>query len=444
MGYNLILAWHGLRRFPRSTLLAVVTVAMGLAAAMTTLTLLHQLTADPLPGRSQHLFLAWVDTVHGKVEQHTSRNDITVAHYHRIKLDDARELLRQHRATWQAAMASVNTELSAYGEPDARVQHGYVLATTAEYQPLLGVALREGRSWTMAEERARTPVAVIDSTLAQQLFGHADPLGRELKIGKGIFRVIGVSAPFSPQPHFYDLSAMTFSASRHDLAFAPLDALLDAGVEMGGNDGCDEDAPKRNTMFGTDAAHCAALSYWVELPSRAAVDTYGGYLRSYAAGQKSVAGYGKPVRADLTGVGAWLSRQGVVPDHVRLNAWLAGSFLLLCMVNVAGLLAARFLRRGGEIGIRRALGAPRVAIFQQHVLEAALICLAGGLLAWPLTLFGLWTLRLQDSGFTDLARLDPSMFGALFGLALMVGVLTGWLPAWRASRVEPGLQVKSI
>jgi putative ABC transport system permease protein len=52
-------------------------------------------------------------------------------------------------------------------------------------------------------------------------------------------------------------------------------------------------------------------------------------------------------------------------------------------------------------------------------------------------------LRLQDSGFTDLARLDPAMFGALFLLALGVGVLTGWLPAWRASRVEPGLQVKS-
>ncbi len=159
--------------------------------------------------------------------------------------------------------------------------------------------------------------------------------------------------------------------------------------------------------------------------------------------QQALAGYGKTPRAELTGVGAWLSRQNVVPDNVRLNAWLAGSFLLLCMANVAGLLAARFLRRGAEIGIRRALGAPRAAIFQQHVFEAALICLLGGVLALPLTLFGLWTLRLQDSGFTDLAHLDPAMFAALFALALAVGVLTGWLPAWRASRVEPGLQVKS-
>ena len=51
--YNLELALHGLRRFPRSTLLVVLTVALGLAACMTTLTLLHVLSADPLPGRSQ-------------------------------------------------------------------------------------------------------------------------------------------------------------------------------------------------------------------------------------------------------------------------------------------------------------------------------------------------------------------------------------------------------
>jgi putative ABC transport system permease protein len=443
MRYNLMLAWYGLKRFPRSTILAVLTVAMGLAATMTTLALLHQLTADPLPGRSGHLYLAWVDTVRAKPVAIQSLNGINPSNFHRIKLDDAQELLHEHRATWQAAMTSVFTEMAANDGAHPHVSHAYLLAATAEFQPLLGVALRSGRSWTAAEDAARAPVAVVDEALAQELFGSIQVVGRELKIGSHVFQVIGVSAPFSPQPHFYDLSAMSFSGSRRDRAFVPLGALLDAGIDLAGNDGCDEDAPKKRTMFGTDAAHCAAVSYWVDLPSKAQADAFGDYLQHYAANQKSLAGFGKPPRSELTGVGAWLNKQNVVPDNVRLNAWLAGSFLLLCMSNVAGLLAARFLRRGGEIGIRRALGAPRVAIFQQHVFEASLICLIGGLLAWPLTLFGLWTLRLQDSGFTDLARLDPSMFGALFALALAVGLLTGWLPAWRASRVEPGLQVKS-
>jgi putative ABC transport system permease protein len=123
--------------------------------------------------------------------------------------------------------------------------------------------------------------------------------------------------------------------------------------------------------------------------------------------------------------------------------WLAASFLVLCMANVAGLLGAKFLHRSSEIGIRRALGAPRRAVFAQYVLEAGAISVLGGVVALPLTMLGLWILRLQDQGFTDLARLDPAMFAGLFLLALAVGVLVGLLPAWRASAVEPGLQVKS-
>ncbi|HXD35979.1 MAG TPA: FtsX-like permease family protein [Rhodanobacter sp.] len=113
------------------------------------------------------------------------------------------------------------------------------------------------------------------------------------------------------------------------------------------------------------------------------------------------------------------------------------------MANVAGLLTARFLHRSGEIGIRRALGAPRHAVFAQHLLEAAAVSVVGGALALPLTVLGLWILRKQEEGFTDMARLDPVMFGGLFVLALAVGLLVGLLPAWRASTVEPGLQVKS-
>ena len=70
--YSLELALHGLRRSPKSTVLAIVTVALGLAASMTTLALLHMLSADPLPGRSQHLYLAWVDTVQAKPDSYES------------------------------------------------------------------------------------------------------------------------------------------------------------------------------------------------------------------------------------------------------------------------------------------------------------------------------------------------------------------------------------
>jgi putative ABC transport system permease protein len=438
--YNLELALHGLRRFPKSTLLAVLTAALGLAACMTTLALLHMLTADPLPGRSQHLYLAWVDTVQAKLADYPSLNGVKVKNYRRIKMTDAQALLQAHRAPRQAALAGLDADVST-GDGDHVQQGQSLLGTTSEFVPMFGVALRYGRSWSAAEDDARAPVAVIDVDLAQKLFGTGNVVGRSIRLDKSVFRVIGVSTRFAPQPHFYGLDRWTFSGSDLENVFVPYTAALDAGLVPGDSDGCDASNRERS-LFDADPARCAWLAYWVQLDTPQEVADYRSYLDHYAGQQPALEGRIRQ-KAQLRGVSGWLTLQNVVPDNARMNVWLAGSFLLLCMVNVAGLLTAKFLRRSAEIGIRRALGAPRRAIFAQHVLEATVVSALGGVLALPLTLLGLWILRMQDQGFTDLARLDPLMFGGLFALALAVGVLVGVLPAWRASTVEPGLQVKS-
>jgi putative ABC transport system permease protein len=433
--YNFELALQGLRRFPKSTLLVMVTVALGLSASMTTLTLLHMLSADPLPGRSQHLYLAWVDTVQSKP------NSGTIYLGKNIKMTDAQALLASRRAVRQAAMADVNASVAA-GDGMHMQKNQTLLATTGDFISMFGVPLRHGRSWSAAEDAARAPVTVIDSDLAKKLFGTTDAVGRSLLINAKVFQVIGVSAPYAPQPHFYGLDSWAFSADSRENLYAPYTAALDAGLTTQNIGECDATAV-RKTLFALDPTHCAWLGYWVWLDTPKQVIDYRDYLNRYAQQQKTLAGFTKPARSELFSVSEWLAQQNVIPDNVRLNVWMAVSFLLLCMVNVAGLLTARFLRRSGEIGIRRALGAPRRAVFQQHILESGIVCVMGGVLALPLTLLGLWILRQQDQGFTDLARLDTSMFGALFLLALLVGVLVGVVPAWRASAVEPGLQVKS-
>ncbi len=121
--YNLELAFRGLRGFPKSTVLVVLTVALGLSACMTTLALLHVLSADPLPGRSEHLYLAWVDTVLAKPTNYQSLNGVTQANYRRIKLADAQALLSAHRAVRQAVVANMAAdEISADGKHAQRAQ----------------------------------------------------------------------------------------------------------------------------------------------------------------------------------------------------------------------------------------------------------------------------------------------------------------------------------
>lgn len=440
VGYSMELALQGLRRYPKTTALAVLTVAIGLAASMTTLVLLHMLSADPLPGRSRHLYLAWIDAVQAKPQTFTSLDGMTTYDYKRLKMPDAEALLATHKGTMQAVAADLDARVEFDKDRHFDEQ---LLATSSDFIPMFGVALRDGRSWTAAEDTARAPVAVIDSELAQRLFGTPRAIGQVVQIKHHVFRVIGISQPYSPQPHFYGLNAWTFSGNYHENIFVPYGAAIDAGLASSSTDGCDDATDKSKRYIAVDPVHCEWLAYWVRLDTPQEVKAYRSFLDHYAQQQTSLGNYGKKPQSQLLNVQQWLMRQNVIPDNVRLNVWLAGSFLVLCMVNVAGLLAAKFMRRGAEVGIRRALGASQRAVMLHHLFEAGMVCLLGGALAWPLTLVGLALLRMQDQGFTDLARLDVTMFMALFALALCVGVLVGLLPSWRVSMVQPGLQVKS-
>jgi putative ABC transport system permease protein len=140
----------------------------------------------------------------------------------------------------------------------------------------------------------------------------------------------------------------------------------------------------------------------------------------------------------------WLDFNGVVPRDVRLQTWLAFAFLAICLFNTVGLLLAKFLRRSGEIGVRRALGASRAAVFAQCLTEAGMIGLIGGVAGWLLTLVGLWLVRRQSTPYADMVHLDLGMFLVTFALAVATSLLAGLLPAMLASRVAPALQLKTL
>jgi len=115
----------------------------------------------------------------------------------------------------------------------------------------------------------------------------------------------------------------------------------------------------------------------------------------------------------------------------------------VCLLNTVGLLLAKFMRRGGEIGVRRALGASRRAIFGQCLVEAGTVGLAGGVLGLVLAWLGLWAVRQQPTSYADLAHLDPAMLATTFVLAVAASVLAGLVPAWHACQVTPAIQLKS-
>jgi putative ABC transport system permease protein len=440
MNYAIETGLRGLRRHPRTMALSILTLGLGLASVMTMLSLLAMLSADPLPGISQQLYLGWVDS--RKLGQTgDGRSDDATNPPRLWKLADAEAVAAAQPRTRQTAL--VATALDVFNEDGKRDNPRAILAS-GQMPSMFGVPLLHGRYWTPQEERERAPVVILDTSTSQKLLGTPDGIDRNVRIGKAMFRVIGISGEWNPQPHVYALQedeaawGNTFAVK----AFLPLHAAIDAGVTPLSSQDCDRGGGGfRFNELDTEA--CRFLQVWAELATPQAVAAFGEALQAYARDRHASGAFPRPAKSRLYSVPQWLSVNRVVPDNVHLNLWLAAGLLVLCMVNVAGLLAARFLRRASELGVRRVLGATRRAIVVPCLVEAGAAGLIGGMLALPLTLLGLWLIRQQDQGYTEQAHLHPALFLALLALAALTGLLVGVIPSWRAARLEPALQVKS-
>ncbi|WP_333677994.1 ABC transporter permease [Dyella sp.] len=431
LGYYLDLALHSFRRNKVLTALMVITLALGIGASMTTLTVLRLLSGDPLPQKSGRLFYVQLDPY--PKDRPFSRSDKLpwLTSY-----TDAMNLLHAHRAERQAAMAMTQVKLT----PTTTQQHPFFatgVMATADFFAMFEAPFQYGAGWSEAEAEGRARVVVIADFLNDQLFGGANSVGRSLRINDQDFRIVGVLRQWAPQPRFYSLYLGGPNYGKGEAVFLPLQSARAAGMD-----------PVNLMSYGTgdkqvlENSPSIWLGLWVQLPDAAAVAAYRSFLAGYAQQQVALGRFQRS-RIGLSGLMQWLDSQQVVPDNVRMQTGLAFSFLLICMVNTVGLLLAKCLRRSGEIGVRRALGASRKAIFAQFMAEAGLIGLAGGALGLIFALFGLWCIRQQPAEYAELAHLDVQMFLCTFAVALMASLVAGILPAWRACAVTPAPQLKS-
>jgi len=126
-----------------------------------------------------------------------------------------------------------------------------------------------------------------------------------------------------------------------------------------------------------------------------------------------------------------------------LSILVSASFLLIVLVNVVGLMLARFMRRAPEIGVRRALGASRTAIYRQFLIEAASMGFVGGLLGVALTLLGVWGAgALFEPNIARLVHADTSLIALTVLLAIAATVVSALYPTWRAAQTQPAWQIK--
>ena len=267
-------------------------------------------------------------------------------------------------------------------------------AVTAGYFETMRIPVKKGRTFDAGDRRGAPPVAVVNETLAAQVFPGQDPLGQRLRIGIGtdesdprIFEVVGVVGDVRPS------------------------------------------IPAPPEIY---VPHPQQSWSWMSLVVRAsgdAVSLVGALRREVAALDSEQALYN--VRPLLELLSDSLAAR-------RFIMALLGGFALLGLalatVGVYGVLAESVERRRGEIGLRLAVGADAGDVLRMVVGQAARLAAAGvtlGLVAaFALT-------RVMQGLLFGVSATDPATFAAVAGVLATAALLASYLPARRAASLDP-------
>lgn len=431
--YYLQLAIRSLKRSPGLTVLMVLAIGFGVAASMTTYAVFRAVSGDPIPDKSSLLFKPQIDNwgpSHSTDGEPPNAMDYT----------DATALIRDSAAQLQTVLYPVNLSIvptQATSQPF--VEPGY--ATYSDFFRMFNVPFQYGSAWRASDDAKHGSAIVIASELNQKLFGGADSVGKSIQVGGNTFRIVGVTKPWNPRPRFYDVvNSRTFSDAAQ--LWIPFTRSIDLQIPTYGNRNCAGQAEPG--WEGRLRSSCVWLSYWAQLPDAPAVAKYKRYLEGYAAAQQRAGRFHWVPNVRLSNVMQWMDIQHVVPAETAVSMLLAFGFLVVCLVNTVGLLLAKFMRRAPEIGVRRALGASRRAIYAQFLLEAGVVGAAGGVLGLGLTALGVAGIGIVfEPAIAQLAHVDAALLALTLVMAVACTVVAAFYPTWRASRVQPAWQLKS-
>jgi putative ABC transport system permease protein len=387
-----IRAARGLRRTPGLLAFATVALALGIAAPTVMFSIAHGMLRElPVPDGHRLVHIAAVEPRVSDRWLNLRPHDVLAVR------------AQQQTLTGVAAFGFGHHDVAAPGERPER-RHGAII--TADAFRVLGVAPALGRDFT-AEDAVpgAAPVVIISDALWRARFaGAPDVLGGTLRIDGVNAAIIGVMPPGFEFPNIQQL----WTPLRLDAAAAPTRAGWQYVTFGRLPPGTSLDAAK---------ADLAAVAHRLE---RELPDT-----------NQQVSYVARPYREQL------LARD--LRRILAVMVLLVSCVLLVAAANVANLLVARAVGRSREVAVRAALGATRGRIMGEHLLEAAVIAVAGGAL-------GLLLSRAGIAAFTT-AVAHELPYWATFRLELPVllfaalcistaALVAGTVPALQASGVD--------
>ena len=433
--YNVKIAFNSLRRNPVLTGLLIGAIALGICVSTTFIALRHIFEKDPLRGKSSQLFNVRLDNWD---PQRAWNAEDPKSLPSQITYRDMRELMKSTIPTRQTA--SFRTRFFIH--PDPKVGRPYaenIRLVFADFFPMFDVKFQYGGPWDKAADAKPEQVIVIGHDTNQKLFAGANSVGRTVRMDERTYKVVGVLAPWKPALLYYDMTQGGIGQQPEQI-FMPFNFTPVLEVQSFGN----SDGWKGFDGDGYEAflnSETVWLQFWAELPTPEKQRAYGDFVNDYVRDQKKIGRFQRPLHTEVTAMPELIKQQSALPPSIRSLSIVSVLFLVVCSLNLVGLLLGKFLARVPEVSVRRALGASRLQVFWQHVVECELVGLAGGLIGLALSV-GMLNLIAKFVPNGDVIRLDLEMVAVSVFLSLIAGLIAGIYPAWRVCSVAPAMQLK--
>jgi putative ABC transport system permease protein len=437
LAYHLRLAFKSLRRNPVLAALMIGAIALGVGVCITTLTVYRLMSGNPIAHRNDVLYAVTLDSwdVNQPWNADEPQRPPTEVTYRDAVALSASDI-PERKAVMRKSTFVIEPSKADGSKPllvEARL-------TTKDFFPMFDVPFLYGSGWNEAADVDGQMVAVLSKKTNETLFGGADSVGRTLRMDGREYKVIGVLDEWAPTPKFYDLNNGAFDESED--IFVPFS--LGAGLQLqpAGNINCWKNEPLDSfqEFLGSE---CVWNQFWVELSDAGKVEAFQSFIDNYTREQKQLGRFERPLNNHLQRVDEWLAMNKVVQNDNRVLVGLSFMFLAVCLLNMIGLLLAKFLGAAPLVGLRRALGASKATIFHQHLVEVGVVGVGGGLLGIGLAVLGLIGVRQLYENYDELTRLDFTMAFAALAIAVLSGVIAGLYPTWRVCSIQPAAHLKT-
>jgi putative ABC transport system permease protein len=434
LAYQIRIALMSLRRTPVLSALLVGGIGLGIAVSTAFVTTYYIMAQNPIPEKSDVLHYVQIDSWN---PEEPWDEDNPEEPPDQLTWQDAMALQQSDIPTYKSVMYKAFLTVHPESDSDKPYQ-AMTRMTYGDFFPMFDVPFAHGGGWGRSADEGPEPVVVISHETNDRLFGGENSVGRTIRIEDRDFTVVGVMEAWQPLPKFYDIT--NFQYQEAEEIYVPIQFALPMEIWSGGNDRVWK-YYTGNTLADQMASESIWLQYWVQLDSRQQKEEYLAFLDAYVLEQQQFGRLMRPVNNRLRTVMEWMDVNEVVPDEAKTLLIIAILFLTVCSVNLIGLLLGKFLARANEVGVRRALGASKLSVFLQHIVECEVIGVLGGLLG-----VGLSVLALEGINrlFTDfkIFRLDGNMILAGIFLSLVAGLVAGIYPAWRICRIPPATHLK--